>query len=100
MQSTQVTKMNNSSGFVDLLITDNKNLYTFMEFKNIQIPYLELSGEGSIEKAKRLEPMKLNDILKLKFKGDKYRTGSINNWIDGKGRGPVSRSVRNQLQSW
>ncbi|KIW99360.1 uncharacterized protein Z518_11348 [Rhinocladiella mackenziei CBS 650.93] len=63
-------------------------------------PALELSGEDNIGKAKGLEAMKLNDILKLKFKGDKYRTGSINNWIDGKGHGPVSGSVRSQLQSY
>ncbi|KIX07675.1 uncharacterized protein Z518_02329 [Rhinocladiella mackenziei CBS 650.93] len=103
MQSTleyQVTKVSNSPGFVDLLITDNKNLYTLIEFKNIQIPYLELSGEDNIGKVKGLDAMKLNDILKLKFKGDKYRTGSINNWIDGRGHGPVSGSVRNQLQSY
>ncbi|KIX01459.1 uncharacterized protein Z518_09185 [Rhinocladiella mackenziei CBS 650.93] len=50
-------EVSNSPGFVDLLITDNKNLYTLMEFKNIQIPYLRLGGEDSIEKAKRLEDM-------------------------------------------
>ncbi|KIX01561.1 uncharacterized protein Z518_09287 [Rhinocladiella mackenziei CBS 650.93] len=96
----QVTKLSNSPGIVDLLITDNKTFYTLMGFRNIQIPYLGLSGEDSIEKAKRLEVMKLDDILKLKFKGDKYRTGSINNWIDGRRHGPVSGSVRNQLQSY
>ena len=44
--------------------------------------------------------MKLNEILGLKFKGDKFRTGTIRNWIDGKGSGPNSGSVRKQLQSY
>ncbi|KIX02281.1 uncharacterized protein Z518_08220 [Rhinocladiella mackenziei CBS 650.93] len=34
-----------NAGFVDLLITNNQKLYTLIEFKNIQTPYLELGGE-------------------------------------------------------
>jgi hypothetical protein len=59
---------------------------------------LGLSGEENIDKAEQLEAMKLNDILKLKFKGDKFRTGTIRNWIDG--RGPKSGDVRKQLHSY
>jgi len=40
--------------------------------------------------------MKLSKILGLKFKGDKFRTGAIESWIDGRGRG----SVHKQLQSY
>src|SRR5437762_13698080 len=88
-------------GFVDLLITDNKNLYTVIEFKNIQIPYLGLKGEDNIDKAKQLEAMGLNKILGLKFKDDKYRSGTIQNWIDGRKRNsPNSGSVRKQLQPY
>ena len=59
-----------------------------------------LSGEENIDKAEQLEAMKLNKILRLKFKGDKYRTGTIRNWIDGRSNSPNSGDVRNQLQSY
>ncbi|KIX05225.1 uncharacterized protein Z518_06097 [Rhinocladiella mackenziei CBS 650.93] len=48
----QVTKSEQANmkliyaGFVDLLIADNKDPYTLMEFKNIQIPYLGLKIQG------------------------------------------------------
>jgi hypothetical protein len=61
---------------------------------------LGLSGEENIDKAEQLEAMKLNKILGLKFKGDKYRTGTIRNWIDGRGHSANSGDVRNQLQSY
>jgi hypothetical protein len=61
---------------------------------------LGLSGEENIDKAEQLEAMKLNKILGLKFKGDKYRTGTIRNWIDGRGNTQNSGDVRNQLQSY
>jgi hypothetical protein len=44
--------------------------------------------------------MKLNEILGLKFKGDKFRKGTIRNWIDGRGNGPKPRDVRKQLHSY
>jgi hypothetical protein len=88
-------------GFIDLLITDDKNHYTVIEFKNIQIPYLELRGEKNIDKAAQLEAMRLNEILELKFKGDKYRSGTIRNWIDGENESdPKSGDVRKQLRSY
>jgi hypothetical protein len=59
-----------------------------------------LGGPESIDKAKRLEAMNLDEVLKLKFKGDKFRTGTIKTWIDGKGCGPKSGTVRKQLQSY
>ena len=41
--------------------------------------------------------MRLNQILELKFKDDKYRSGTIRTWIDGEGRNGV---VRRQLQGY
>ena len=54
------------------------------------------------DKAKHLEAMKLNQILKLKFsKYDQYRSGTIRNWFDGKSRADMnSGNVRKQLQSY
>ena len=57
---------------MDLLITNEKH-YTIIEFKNIQIAYLGLSGKENIDKAEQLEAMKLDEVLGLKFKGDKFR---------------------------
>ena len=59
-----------------------------------------LEGERNIDKAEKLEAMRLNGVLGLKFKGDKFRTGTIRNWIDGKGRGAKSGVVRKQLHSY
>ena len=60
-----------------------------------------LKGEDNIGKAKELETMGLNKILGLKFKDDKYQSGTIQNWIDGRKRNsPNSGSVRKQLQSY
>ena len=59
-----------------------------------------VDGEKNIDKAKQVEAMQLDKILGLRFKGDKYRTGTIRNWIDGKGRGANSGDVRKQLQSY
>ena len=44
--------------------------------------------------------MGLNKILGLKFRGDKYRSGTIRNWVDGKRNDSISGSVRKQLQSY
>jgi hypothetical protein len=43
--------------------------------------------------------MKLDEILGLKFKGDKSRTRTIRNWIDGGGSDAKSGEVRKQLHS-
>jgi hypothetical protein len=62
---------------------------------------LGLTGESTDDKAKQLEDMKLKEILNLKFKGDKFRSGTIRNWVDG--NNPKSRNsgdVREQLQSY
>jgi hypothetical protein len=96
----QVRKWTNNKGFVDLLITDKKNHYTVIEFKNIPIRYLELMGEEN-DKAGQLEAMRLDEILELKFKGDKFRSGTIQNWIDeGKCYYSNSGKVPKQLQSY
>jgi hypothetical protein len=61
---------------------------------------LGLSGEENVDKAEQLEAMKLNEILGLKFKDDKFRTGTIRNWIDGRGSGANSGAVRKRLHSY
>jgi hypothetical protein len=79
----------------------NENCYTLIEFKNIQISYLGLNGEDIFNKAKQLEAMELNQILGLKFKDNKWRTGiTILDWIDGKRKASISGNVRKQLQSY
>lgn len=90
-------------GFIDLLITDNKNHYSLIEFKNIPVRYLGLSGENDEDKAEQLAPMGLSKILNLKFKGCNYRSGTIRNWIDGQRKtrnNPKTGEVRDQLQSY
>lgn len=60
-----------------------------------------LDGENITDKAKQLEAMGLNQILGLKFKGDKWRSGTIRNWVDGRGRNASkSGAVRTQLQDY
>src|SRR4051794_8043477 len=44
--------------------------------------------------------MGLDEILELEFKGDKHRSGTIRNWIEGTCDDPNSESVREQLQSY
>ena len=44
--------------------------------------------------------MGLNQILRLKFKDDLYRSGTIQNWIDGRGYSKNSGAVRKQLKSY
>ncbi|KIX06167.1 uncharacterized protein Z518_04141 [Rhinocladiella mackenziei CBS 650.93] len=85
--------------FVDLLITTKKNTYTLIEFKNIQLPYLGLDGDNS-DRAKQLETMGLEENLGLRFKKDKFRSGTIRNRVDGRGRSQNSGNVRKQLQSY
>jgi hypothetical protein len=77
------------------------NHYTVIGFEAIQISSLELRGEEDIDKAGQLEVMGLNEILELRFKGDKYRSGTIRNWIDGRTcHDPNSGSIGGQLQSY
>ena len=45
--------------------------------------------------------MTLTEILELKFKGDKFRSGTIQNWVHGiTGESEDSGSVREQLRSY
>jgi hypothetical protein len=44
--------------------------------------------------------MGLDEILELEFKGDKYRSGTIRDWIEGPCDHSNSESVREQLQSY
>ena len=47
--------------------------------------------------------MKLREILELKFSGDRFRSGTIRNWIDGEkasSNDEMSGSVRDQLRSY
>jgi hypothetical protein len=59
---------------------------------------LGLRRGNLIDKAKRLEAMGLDEILELEFEGDKFRSGTIGNWIDG--NDPNSGIVREQLRSY
>ena len=59
-----------------------------------------LNGDDNIDKAKQLEAIGLNKVLGLKFKDDQFRSGTIQNWIDGRGKSRNSGSVRKQLQSY
>jgi hypothetical protein len=61
---------------------------------------LGLKRGNYIDKAKQLEAMGLDEILELEFKGDKHRSGTICNWIEGTSDDPNSGSVREQLQSY
>jgi hypothetical protein len=61
---------------------------------------LRLKRGNYIDKAKQLEAMRLDEILELEFKGDKHRSGTIRNWIEGTCDDPNSGSVRKQLQSY
>ena len=50
---------------MDLLITDGDKLYTVIEFKNIQIAFLGLGGEGNTERLEQLQALKLDKVLGL-----------------------------------
>lgn len=93
--------MTNARGRIDLVITTKNDHYIVIELKVIQLPYLELKGRSNIDKARRLEAMELDEVLDLTFKGDKFRSGTIHNWIDGETCDDSnSGSVRMQLQSY
>ena len=67
------------------------------------LPSLGVTGGRDIDKADKLKAMGLRKILELNFKGDKYRSGTIRNWIDGKkasSNDETSGSVREQLRSY
>ena len=45
--------------------------------------------------------MGLEEILRLRFKGDKFRSGTIRNWVDGNNpKSKNSGEVREQLKSY
>jgi len=44
--------------------------------------------------------MKLKEILQLQFEGNKFRSGTIRNWIDGNRKSGSSKTVREQLRSY
>jgi hypothetical protein len=68
---------------------------------DIQIFYLGVTGENDIDKAEQLKAMGLHKILEQNFKNDKFRSGTIHNWIDGeKSDDKISGSVREQLRSY
>ena len=56
---------------------------------------------NDIDKANQLEAMGLPKILELNFERDKFRSGTIGNWIDGENSNdPKSGIVREQLRSY
>jgi hypothetical protein len=51
----------------------------------------------------QLQEMKLKEILRLRFNGDKFPSGTIKDWFDSDGDDKNVRnhgSVRKQLQSY
>jgi len=44
--------------------------------------------------------MGLHKILELNFRNDRFRSGTIHNWIDGEESDDQSGSVRKQLRSY
>jgi len=83
-----------SCGLIDMVITSNppKGRYTVIEFKNIQIDYLDLQGYMRIDKAKQLVDMSLPQILKLRIKGI-HHPGPIEEWLEGDIREQLSKYV-------
>jgi hypothetical protein len=79
----QVSKQSEDAGFVYLLI-ESKNLYTVVEFKNIERPFLNLRTSKTKQTTQDLTNMSLTDILHLQFhKRDKFQKGTIQKWVDG-----------------
>ena len=76
-------------GRVDLLVTNEKELYTATEFKNIPLNTLDIDG------------MILKEILQLRFDGNKRGSGTIQDWFDRDTRGRIveksASSFRNIL---
>ncbi|KAF8533195.1 hypothetical protein BDD12DRAFT_984581 [Trichophaea hybrida] len=69
------------------------DFYIVVDFKNIEISYLNHPSSSFQEQEEKLTAMSLNATLQLEFrKHDKYRSGTIKQWIDG--------DVRTQLQSY
>ena len=81
----------NNKGFIDLVI-ESEDFCTVVEFKNIQISYLDLKGKGLDDKAKKLKAMTVEEVLGLQFSRDKFRSGTIKKWVEG--------DVCTQLQSY
>ena len=92
---------NNRIGRVDLLVTNEKELYTVIEFKNIPINTLGIEGRIIDDRAKLLEGMVLEEILQLRFEGAKTRSGTIQDWFDGDDQEKKNYGeVRKQLQDY
>lgn len=91
---------NNRMGRVDLLVTNEKELYTVVEFKNIPLNTLDIEGRIIDDKAKLLEGMILKDILQLRFDGNKRGSGTIQDWFDGDDQKKNYGEVRKQLQDY
>jgi len=84
------------------LITSNppKGRYTVIEFKNIQIKFLDLQGYKLEDKAKHLVDMSLPQILKLRITG-KYFPGPIENRLveDIRNEGDIHKQLREYVTS-
>ena len=58
-------------------------------------------GNRVADRARQLEDMMAKDILKLRFKDDPSRSGTIEDWIDGDHyKNDDNGIVREQLQSY
>ena len=87
-------------GRIDLLVTNEKELYTVIEFKNIPLNTLDIEGRIINDKAKLLEGMILKEILQLRFDGNKRGSGTIQDWFDGDEEKKNYGEVRKQLQEY
>lgn len=62
---------------------------------------MELTGKSTEEKATQIKDMTLNEILQLKFKNDRFRSGTIHDWFDGDDHEHDDYGkVREQLRSY
>ena len=57
-------------------------VYTVVEFKAIQIDFLNLTGTSLEVKAKTLTVMPLQDILQLRFRNSKFHSGTVQIWLE------------------
>lgn len=86
-------------GRVDLLVTNEKGLYTVIEFKNILINTLDIEGRIIDDKAKLLEGMILKEVLQLRFDGNRRGSVTLQDWFDGDDQKNYGE-VRKQLQEY
>jgi len=85
---------NGQRGLVDFLVESDppNRRYTMIEFKNIQIDYLDLRGDSRADKAEQLVAMSWPQILKLRIIRSNYHPNTIEEWLEGQ--------IHEQLRSY